>query len=150
LTVARKIFWIVKVSLYENNFIISNEFANCWGCTGQRRSNELVGDCMEFVKILNKFIWPNSRQAPTIYLSLPPKRNSICCFFLLSCVATSVLRMRLLLMVAFLKKLRWLAQTKVFTLKTQLHAVNARWKRLSQLSFSLLPNLFYIYAKQFT
>ncbi len=53
----------------------------------------------------------------------------------LSCVATSVLRMRLLHMVAFSMKLRWLAQTKVITLKTQLHAVNARWKRLSQLSF---------------
>jgi len=33
-------------------------------------------------------------------------------------------------------KLRWLAQTKVITLKTQLHAVNARWKRLSQLSLN--------------
>ncbi len=53
----------------------------------------------------------------------------------LGCVATSVLRMRLLNMVAFSKKLRWLAQIKVITLKTQLHAVNARWKRLSQLSF---------------
>ncbi len=29
-----------------------------------------------------------------------------------------------------------MAQIKVITLKTQLHAVNARWKRLSQLSFS--------------
>jgi len=28
--------------------------------------------------------------------------------------------------VAFSKKLRWLAQTKVITLKTQLHAGNAR------------------------
>jgi len=36
--------------------------------------------------------------------------------------------------IAFSKKLRWLAQTEVITLKTQLHAVNARWKRLSQLS----------------
>jgi len=34
--------------------------------------------------------------------------------------------MRLLHVVAFSKKLRWLAQTKVITLKTQLHAVNAR------------------------
>jgi len=51
-----------------------------------------------------------------------------------SCVATSVLRMHLLHAVAFSKKLRWLAQIKVITLKTQLHAVNARWKRLSQLS----------------
>ncbi len=48
----------------------------------------------------------------------------------LSCVATSVLRMRLLHVVAFSKKLQWWAQTKVITLKTQLHAVNARWKRL--------------------
>jgi len=50
---------------------------------------------------------------------------------ILSCVATSVLRLRLLHVVAFSKKLRWLAQTKIITLKTQLHAVNARWKRLS-------------------
>jgi hypothetical protein len=40
---------------------------------------------------------------------------------------------------AFSKKLPWLAQTKVITLKTQLHAVNARWKRLSQLSFKVHP-----------
>ncbi len=51
------------------------------------------------------------------------------------CVATSVLRMRLLHVVAFSKRSRWLAQTKVITLKTQLHAVNACWKRLSQRSF---------------
>jgi len=44
--------------------------------------------------------------------------------------------MRLLHVVAFSKKLRWLAQTKTITLKTQLHAINAHWKRLSQLSFS--------------
>ncbi len=40
--------------------------------------------------------------------------------------------MRLLHVVAFSKKLRLLAQTKVITLKTQLHAVNACVKRLSQ------------------
>jgi len=34
--------------------------------------------------------------------------------------------MRLLHVAAFSKKLRWLAQTKVIALKTQLHAVNAR------------------------
>jgi len=34
--------------------------------------------------------------------------------------------MGLLHVVAFSKKLRWLAQAKVITLKTQLHAVNAR------------------------
>jgi len=45
--------------------------------------------------------------------------------------------MRLLHVVAFSKKLRWLDQTKVITLNTQLHAVNARWKRLSQLSLRL-------------
>jgi hypothetical protein len=33
--------------------------------------------------------------------------------------------MRLLHAVAFSKKLRWLAQTKVITLKMQLHAANA-------------------------
>jgi len=33
--------------------------------------------------------------------------------------------MRLLNAVAFSKKLRWLAQAKVISLKTQLHAVNA-------------------------
>jgi len=32
-------------------------------------------------------------------------------------------------------KIRWLDQTKVITLKNQLHAVNKRWKRLLQLSF---------------
>ncbi len=59
----------------------------------------------------------------------------------LSCVATSVLRMRLLHAVAFSKKLPWLAQTKVITSKTKTHAVNARWKRLSQLSFSSFQNI---------
>jgi len=34
--------------------------------------------------------------------------------------------MRLLHAVAFSKKLRWLAQTKVISLKTQLHAATAR------------------------
>jgi len=43
--------------------------------------------------------------------------------------------MRLLHVVAFSKKLSWLAQTKVIILKTQLHAVNACVNRLSQLSF---------------
>jgi hypothetical protein len=33
--------------------------------------------------------------------------------------------MRLLHVVLFSKKLRWLAETKVITLKTQLHSVNA-------------------------
>jgi hypothetical protein len=47
-------------------------------------------------------------------------------FLYLSCVATSVLRMRLLHAVAFSKKLPWLAQTKVITSKTKTHAVNAR------------------------
>ena len=44
---------------------------------------------------------------------------------ILSCVAMSVLRMCLLHVVAFSKKLRWFDQTKVTTLKMQLHAVNA-------------------------
>jgi len=51
---------------------------------------------------------------------------------ILSCVATSVLRMRLLHTVAFSKKLRWLTQAKVITLKTQLHAVSACLKRSLQ------------------
>ncbi len=59
----------------------------------------------------------------------------------LSCVATSVLRMRLLHAVAFSKKLPWLSHTKVISSKTKTHAVNARWKRLSQLS------LIYFYSK---
>jgi len=42
--------------------------------------------------------------------------------------------MRLLHAVAFSKKLHWLTQTKVITLKMQLHAVNACVKRLSQRS----------------
>ena len=46
--------------------------------------------------------------------------------------------MRFLHVVAFSKNLRWSAQTKVITLKTQLHAVNARWKRLSQRSFTFI------------
>jgi len=49
--------------------------------------------------------------------------------------------MRLLHAVASLKKLRWLAQTKVISLKTQLHAVNAWVKRSSQRSFSLQSDL---------
>ncbi len=39
--------------------------------------------------------------------------------------------------VAFSKKLRWLAQTKVISLKTQMHAVNSRRKRVSQRTFTL-------------
>jgi hypothetical protein len=46
--------------------------------------------------------------------------------------------MRLLHTVAFSKKLRWLTQTKVTTLKTQLYAVNACVKRSSQRSLNLL------------
>ncbi len=34
--------------------------------------------------------------------------------------------------------LRWLAQTKVITLKTQLHAIHERWKRMSQRSFTTI------------
>jgi len=49
--------------------------------------------------------------------------------------------MRLLHVVVFSKKLRWLAQTKVITLKTQLHAVNASVKRQSQRSFTLFSEL---------
>jgi len=62
-------------------------------------------------------------------------RNSALRTHYLSCVATVVLRMRLLHFVACSKQLCWLAQTKVITLKTQLHAVNARWKQQSQRSF---------------
>jgi len=47
--------------------------------------------------------------------------------------------MRLLHVVAFSKKLRWLAQTKVIAMKTQLHAVNACVKRSSQRIFSAPP-----------
>ncbi len=68
----------------------------------------------------------------------PLKRNVVA----LSCVATSVLRMRLMQVVAFSKKLRWLAQTKVLTLKTQLHAVNTRWKRLPQLNFKQVTEIY--------
>jgi len=41
-------------------------------------------------------------------------------------VATRVFSVRLLQEVAFLKQLRWLAQTNVITLKTQPYEVNAR------------------------
>jgi len=54
----------------------------------------------------------------------------------LNCVATHVFSMRFMHEVAFLKYLPWFAQTSVITLKTQMHAVNARRKRLSQLSFT--------------
>jgi len=50
--------------------------------------------------------------------------------------------MRLLHAVAFSKKLRWLTQTKVITLKTKPHAVNACVKRSSQRSFKLILNCF--------
>jgi len=54
----------------------------------------------------------------------------------LSCVATVVLRMRLLHAVAFSKKLSWFEPTNVITLKTLSHAVNACVKRSSQRSFN--------------
>jgi len=44
----------------------------------------------------------------------------------LSCVAIRVYSVRLLYVVSFSKKLRWLAKTKVISLKMQQHAVNAR------------------------
>ncbi len=44
---------------------------------------------------------------------------------------------RLLHSVAFSKKLRWLAQTKVISLKTQPYAVNARRKNVSQRSLNI-------------
>jgi hypothetical protein len=56
-------------------------------------------------------------------------------FLHLSCVATSVLRMRLLHAIAFSKKLLWFGSTNVISLKTQPYAVNARWKWLSQRTF---------------
>ncbi len=64
----------------------------------------------------------------------------------LSCIATSVLRMRLLHVVEFSKKLRWLAQTKVITLKMQLHAINANVKQLSQLSYKLRCDEHFMHA----
>jgi len=54
--------------------------------------------------------------------------------------------MRLLHAVAFSKKLRWLAQTKVITSKTQPHAVNSRWKRVSQRSLRK-RNCFFVQKK---
>jgi len=52
----------------------------------------------------------------------------------LSFVATVVFSVRLLHAVVFSNKLPWFEPTKLITLKTQTHAANARWKRLSQLS----------------
>jgi len=49
-----------------------------------------------------------------------------------SCVATVVFNIRLLHAVAFSKKLPCFEPTNVINLKTQLHTVNARWKRLWQ------------------
>jgi len=64
-----------------------------------------------------------------------------------NCIKLTVIKLRcderLLHVVAFSKKLRWSAQTNVITLKTLLHAVNARWKRLSQPSFR---NKFWFYS----
>ncbi len=54
---------------------------------------------------------------------------------ILSCVATSGLRMSLLHAVAFSKKLPCFESTNVISLKTQPHAVNAWVKRSSQHSF---------------
>ncbi len=53
----------------------------------------------------------------------------------LSWVATVVFIVRLLHAFGFSKKLPWLTQASVIDLKTQTHAINARWKRLSKLSF---------------
>ena len=55
---------------------------------------------------------------------------------ILSCVETAVFSVRLLHALAFSKKLPWLAQTKVITLKTRMYAVNACVKRPSQRRFS--------------
>jgi len=54
--------------------------------------------------------------------------------------------MRLLHVVEFSKKLRWLAQTKVITLKIQLHAINANVKQLSQLSYKLRCDEHFMHA----
>jgi len=56
----------------------------------------------------------------------------------LSWVATVIFNVHLLHAFAFTKLLIWSAQTSVFTLKTQQHAVNACWKRQWQLSFIIL------------
>jgi len=54
-------------------------------------------------------------------------------FLALSWVATVVFNVRLLHVFAFSNYLPWLPHVCVITLKTKQHAVNARWKRLSQL-----------------
>ena len=60
-----------------------------------------------------------------------------------SCIGTkgssphAFFNVRLLHAVAFSKKLLRLAQTIEIYLKTQTHAVNARWKRVSQLDFNV-------------
>jgi len=56
----------------------------------------------------------------------------------LSWISKVIFNVRLLLAFAFSKELPWLAQTSIITLKTQLHAENARWKRLSQLSLKII------------
>jgi len=53
----------------------------------------------------------------------------------LSRIATCIFRVRLLQAVMFLKLLLWFKPSNVITWKTQTHAVNARWKRVSQHSF---------------
>ena len=55
-------------------------------------------------------------------------------------VVILLFNVRILHAVAFSKKLLWVAQTNVITLKTQMHAIHARWKRVSQLGFTwVLP-----------
>jgi len=54
----------------------------------------------------------------------------------LSRIATRIFSVCLMHAIASSKKLCWLVQTKVITLKMQPHAVNARWKRVSQCGFT--------------
>ena len=73
------------------------------------------------------------------------------CFFLLICVTNQLLILNVIIppgrtkfdeiAVAFPKKLLWLSQTNVITLKPQMHAVKERRKRVSQLSFSTVKSV---------
>jgi len=72
------------------------------------------------------------------YSNLMNTRNSVCAFLKLRCDERFTHGFTALLhVVAFSKKLRWLTQTKVISLKTQLHAVSACVKLSSQRSFKL-------------
>ncbi len=124
--------WIFSLSCLTRNFLtlVSIFFKEVKDCSNLKCKRISMGCYID----KNNF-GPGFRFS--CYLLFPLCKVCISMLRFLSCVATRVFSVRLLHAVAFSKKLRWLAQTKVITLKTQPHAVNACWKRVSQRSFTL-------------